>query len=71
MLLKKGNFRPIVRLLLVGGGAGIAYLGSLIPSNLLILFGLVVAGIGGYSSQASALGIKPFRDDIVNKKKRS
>ena len=63
MFIKNGNFRPVVRLLLVLGGVGIIYLGSILSSYLLSLLGLALLGVGGYSSRASALGIKPFRED--------
>ncbi|MNK80978.1 hypothetical protein D3C87_1007120 [compost metagenome] len=70
MLIKNGNFHPVVRFVLVVGGIGIAYLGAWLASYWVGLLGVVICGIGGYASKASAVGIKPFQESVKKNKHR-
>lgn len=61
IIIKDGNIRSSIQLLLVGVGWGGAYFGSEI-SFWLGIIGLCIAAIGGYSGLAGSVGVKPFKD---------
>lgn len=59
--IRDGNFTPWVRGLLCVGGIVIGLLGLKYDRTLIVaLVGLGIGAIGGYSSRAHMLGIKPF-----------
>ena len=60
-LLKDGNFTPWVQGVLTIGGAVIAIIGLKYDKSMWIaMMGLLIAAIGGMSSRAQMLKIKPF-----------
>ncbi|MGU7776368.1 hypothetical protein ACV229_40240 [Burkholderia sp. MR1-5-21] len=68
-LICDGNFSPLVRGVLCFGGMAIGFLGLKYDRTLIVaLIGLAIGAIGGYSSRAHMLGIKPF--DSYYKKAR-
>lgn len=67
IFIKDGNFRPWVQLLLVLLGMGVGYLGSWLSSYWIVLVGVVICSVGGYSARAGSVGIKPFRESSKNK----
>lgn len=60
-IIRDGNFTPIVRAALCLVGIAIGIVGLKYDQTLVIaVTGLVIAAIGGYSSRAHMLKIKPF-----------
>lgn len=60
-IIRDGNFTAFVRGVLCVVGIAIGFLGlKHFHSMTLALIGLVIAAIGGYSSRAAMLKIKPF-----------
>lgn len=60
-IIKDGNIRSSIQLLLVGVGWGVAYFGSEV-SFWLGIVGLCIAATGGYAGLAGSVGVKPFKD---------
>lgn len=70
-LVKDGNFTIWVQAILTLGGAAIALIGLKYDSTLrLALLGFLLAAIGGFSSRAHMLKIKPF-DNSYKKARES
>jgi hypothetical protein len=60
-IIEDGGLSTGSRWTLVIVGAAIVYISlSQVESILLMSFGLVLAAVGGYSSKAKMLGLKPF-----------
>ncbi|MEB0012131.1 hypothetical protein QN379_17910 [Glaciimonas sp. Gout2] len=71
MFIKDGNFAPWLRTVFIMLGASVVYISlKYIDSVFLMTFGLVLAALGGYSSRAKMLGLKPF-DNAYKKVKDS
>lgn len=70
-IIRDGNFTPTVRgvLCIVGIAIGIAGL-KYDRSLLIAVIGLLIAGVGGYTSRAHMLGIRPF-DNSYKKARES
>ncbi|MBB3012760.1 hypothetical protein [Cupriavidus alkaliphilus] len=71
-IVEDGGLSTGARWSLVIVGAAIVFISlSQIESILLMLFGLVLAAVGGYSSKAKMLGLKPFGKSAWREAKRS
>ncbi|CAM2170458.1 conserved hypothetical protein [Paraburkholderia sacchari] len=70
-IIRDGNFTPIVRGGLCFVGIAIGMIGLKYDRTLAIaLIGLAIAAVGGYSSRAHMLKIKPF-DNSYKKARKS
>ncbi len=75
-MIENGNFSRWVRISMFLLGLALGYIGFAIDSApsflrlLLILGGFVLIAVGGYSSKANTLGLKPF-DNSYKKAKES
>lgn len=70
MFIKDGNFAPWVRFSFCVIGIVIGIAAFYTRSLFLLTVGLVIAVMGGYSSKAHMLGIKPF-DNSYKKARES
>ena len=71
IFLKEGNFSPWLRTLFMIIGICVVYVSlKYFDSILMMSLGLLFAALGGYSSRAHTLGLKPF-DNSYKKAKQS
>lgn len=71
-IIENGGLSTWVRWTLVVVGTGIVFLSlSKVDSILLMSFGLALAAVGGYSSKAKMLGLRPFGKSSWREAKRS
>lgn len=62
MLIRNGNFKRWVRVVLSLIGIALLIGGLRYDSYLVSLLGFLIGSVGMYASKASMLGIKPFSD---------
>lgn len=60
MFIKDGNLTLLSRAVLCITGPLLVFLGIYLKSILILTIGVVVGALGGYSSRAALLGLKPF-----------
>jgi hypothetical protein len=71
IFIKDGNFKSWLRGAFLVVGICIVYVSlKYFDSILLMSFGLLIAALGGYSSKAHTIGLKPF-DNTYEKTKES
>jgi hypothetical protein len=71
-LIQNGGITAWLRWALVIGGAVIVFLGiSYLDSIVIMSIGLLMAAVGGYSSRAKMLGLKPFGESSWRKAKKT
>lgn len=60
MLVKDGDLTPLSRAALCITGPLLIFLAIYLKSLLILTIGVAVGALGGYSSRAALLGLKPF-----------
>lgn len=61
IFIKDGNFSPYLRTAFILIGAGIVFISlEYVDSLYLMSLGIFFSALGGYSSRAKTLGLKPF-----------
>ncbi|MFJ4294398.1 hypothetical protein ACIP1U_32260 [Cupriavidus sp. NPDC089707] len=71
-IIEDGGLSTGARWALVIVGAGIVFISlSKVESILLMSFGLALAAVGGYSSKAKMLGLRPFEKSAWREAKKS